>query len=253
MVYAVDLKSIASACGFESHRRHFQEPARDGRFPSVSNGYRHFPNSLQITAITGRTWAKCGRGSPDHWQSEALARPPFPGTILLLVAKHDPVKPQATVAPDFEDMATKTIRGVYGNDPARRQALGDAYDTVMAIVNRRLGGSTGASAAANCGGVCVTVRGGDTLSAIAVRNGGTWDQYTGYRSGNPALIYPGETVCRRTGPTATTANAGGGRYVVRAGDTLGGIAAYYGVNMYGIHGYRSGNPALIYPGETLYW
>ena len=25
------------------------------------------------------------------------------------------------------------------------------------------------------------------------------------------------------------------------------------VNMYSIHGYRSGNPALIYPGETLYW
>ena len=37
------------------------------------------------------------------------------------------------------------------------------------------------------------------------------------------------------------------------GDTLGGIAAYYRVNMYSIHGYRSGNPALIYPGETLYW
>lgn len=44
-----------------------------------------------------------------------------------------------------------------------------------------------------------------------------------------------------------------GRGVVRSGDTLGGIAAYYRVNMYSIHGYRSGNPALIYPGETLYW
>lgn len=109
------------------------------------------------------------------------------------------------------------------------------------------------SAVMGCGSVCVTVRSGDTLSTIAASNGGSWDQYTGYRSGNPALIYPGETVCRRTGSTVAPAYAGGGRYVVRAGDTLGGIAAYYGVNMYSIHGYRSGNPALIYPGETLYW
>lgn len=63
----------------------------------------------------------------------------------------------------------------------------------------------------------------------------------------------GETVCRRAGAASTATVATGGRYVVRSGDTLGGIAAYYRVNMYSIHGYRSGNPALIYPGETLYW
>ena len=88
------------------------------------------------------------------------------------------------------------------------------------------------------------------MSSIAARNGGSWNQWAGYRSGNPNVIYAGETVCRRTGAGTVVT---GGRYVVRAGDTLGGIAAYYGVNMYSIHGYRSGNPALIYPGETLYW
>ena len=105
----------------------------------------------------------------------------------------------------------------------------------------------------NCGSLCVTVKSGDTLSSIAASNGGSWNQWTGYRSGNPNVIYAGETVCRRTGATGTAMVATGGRYVVRSGDTLGGIAAYYRVNMYSIHGYRSGNPALIYPGETLYW
>ena len=120
----------------------------------------------------------------------------------------------------------RVIRGVYGNGNERRQALGGAYDTVMAIVNQRLGGSAGTvSNTSNCGSVCVTVRSGDTLSSIAASNGGSWNQYTGYRSGNPNVIYAGETVCRRTG-TGTVAT--GGRYVVRSGDTLGGIAAYYG-------------------------
>ena len=109
------------------------------------------------------------------------------------------------------------------------------------------------SAVMGCGSVCVTVRSGDTLSTIAASNGGSWDQYTGYRSGNPALIYPGETVCRRTGSTVAPAYAGGGRYVVRAGDTLGGIAARLGISWMQLTGYRSGNPNVIYPGEVLHY
>lgn len=31
------------------------------------------------------------------------------------------------------------------------------------------------------------------------------------------------------------------------------IANRYGISYTLIHGYRSGNPALIYPGEVLYW
>ncbi|WP_241677225.1 LysM peptidoglycan-binding domain-containing protein, partial [Bifidobacterium jacchi] len=40
----------------------------------------------------------------------------------------------------------------------------------------------------------VTVESGDTLSAIAEQFGGDWRDYTGYRSGNPDLIFPGEHV-----------------------------------------------------------
>lgn len=209
----------------------------EGMVQYASTGYLNGVGPLDLNLFFGErdAWQKIANG--DRGKTHAEVR-------------HDPVRPQVTATPDYNDMATKVIRGVYGNGNERRQALGGAYDTVMAIVNQRLGGSTGTSAAVNCGSVCVTVRSGDTLSTIAARNGGSWNQYTGYRSGNPNVIYAGETVCRRTG-TGTVAT--GGRYVVRSGDTLGGIAAYYRVNMYSIHGYRSGNPALIYPGETLYW
>ena len=40
-------------------------------------------------------------------------------------------------------------------------------------------------------------------------------------------------------------------YTVKSGDTLSAIGAKYGVNYNQITGYKSGNPNLIYPGETL--
>ncbi|WP_250241380.1 GH25 family lysozyme [Bifidobacterium longum] len=211
---------------------------------------RQYTSNGSLSGWSGRLDLNKFRGDRAAWRK--YANPEDKGAAGLPDVKPTP-QPTTSPTVDLDALATRTIRGDFGNDPARRQALGSNYAAVMDIVNRRLGGSTGASTAVDCGDVCVTVGVGDTLSSIAASNGGSWNQWTGYRSGNPALIYPGETVCRRTGPAATPAYAGGGRYVVRAGDTLGGIAAYYGVNMYSIHGYRSGNPALIYPGETLYW
>lgn len=68
-------------------------------------------------------------------------------------------------------------------------------------------------------------------------------------SGNPSIVYPGDKVCHKGGGTATASRT----YVVRSGDTLSGIAAYLGVSMYDITGYRSGNMNLIYPGEVLHY
>lgn len=48
----------------------------------------------------------------------------------------------------------------------------------------------------------ITVESGDTLSAIAQQFGGDWHDYTGYRSGDPNLIFPGEHV--RDSKKATT-------------------------------------------------
>ncbi|MEM4271324.1 MAG: LysM domain-containing protein [Candidatus Pacearchaeota archaeon] len=41
------------------------------------------------------------------------------------------------------------------------------------------------------------------------------------------------------------------QYVVKQGDTLSAIAKKYGVKITDITGYKSGNPNIIYPGETL--
>lgn len=52
----------------------------------------------------------------------------------------------------------------------------------------------GATASASGGARTYTVRSGDYLTGIAARLGISWTQLTGYRSGNPSLIYPGEVL-----------------------------------------------------------
>lgn len=59
------------------------------------------------------------------------------------------------------------IRGDYGNDPTRRQLLGNRYAEVMAIVNQRLRGNGGTG---NGTGYWVVQR-GEYLSLIGARTG----------------------------------------------------------------------------------
>lgn len=94
-----------------------------------------------------------------------------------------------------------------------------------------------------CDASCVVVKPGDTVS-------GYWSDWWNVTvpSGNPSLIYPGQTICHRNVGAASTPVRS---YTVRAGDTLGGIAARYGVAVSDISGYRSGDPNLIYPGEVV--
>ena len=207
----------------------------EGMVQYASTGYLNGRGPLDLNLFFGER---------DAWQRIANGDRGKTGTEV----RHDPVKPQVTAAPDYDAMATRVIRGDFGNDPQRRQALGGAYTSVMAIVNRRLGGGT-ASTGANCGGVCVTVRAGDTLGSIAARNGGTWSQWTGYRSGNPDLIYAGETVCRRTAGSSTAIASAAGDHVVTAGESLWSI---YGTGWQAAaqrNGLRS--PYTIYPGQRL--
>lgn len=96
---------------------------------------------------------------------------------------------------------------------------------------------------ARCGNDCVTVMPGDTVSKYWA----DWWNVT-VPSGNPSLIYPGQTICHK----GTSVQMGSVRsYTVRAGDTLSGIAARYGTTVSRIGGYRSGNPNIIYPGEVV--
>ena len=207
----------------------------EGMVQYASTGYLNGVGPLDLNLFFGErdAWQKIANG--DRGKTNAEVR-------------HDPVKPQVTAAPDYDAMATRVIRGDFGNDPQRRQALGGAYTSVMAIVNRRLGGGT-ASTGANCGGVCVTVRAGDTLGSIAARNGGTWSQWTGYRSGNPDLIYAGETVCRRAAGSSTAIASATGGHVVRSGESLWsiyGTAWQSAAARNGLHA-----PYTIYPGQHL--
>lgn len=204
----------------------------EGMVQYSSTGYLNGVGPLDLNLFFGErdAWQKIANGDRGKTKQEVKA---------------DPVTPIVTTDPDYEDMATKAIRGVYGNGRERRNALGGAYDRVMAIVNRRLGGSSVAST--NTGSVCVVVRGGDTLSGIAARHGGSYMQWTGYRSGNPNILYIGERVCLV--PTRSTTVEGNTGHVVRRGESLWSI---YGTGWQAAvqrNGLRY--PYIIYPGQTL--
>ncbi len=100
-------------------------------------------------------------------------------------------------------------------------------------------------APAPSGGTYV-VRSGDCLSLIAPRVGMSWPRLAGLNNIRPPYtIHPGQ-VLRTSGRSS-------GGYIVVPGDTVWSIAVRHGVPMSSIHGYRSGNPNVIHPGETLYW
>lgn len=98
---------------------------------------------------------------------------------------------------------------------------------------------------ATCNTNCVVIQSGQYVSMF-------WADWwnVSVPSGNPSLVYPGDTVCHNGGGTTTTTSR---TYVVQSGDTLSGIAAWLGVSVYNITGYSSGNMNLIYPGEVLYY
>ena len=152
-----------------------------------------------------------------------------------------PTPSQGAPVGDVVSLATAVIRGEYGNDPQRHALLGNRYDEVMAVVNERLQGGSGGG---NGGGIYV-VRSGDSLSAVF---GGSWPTIARINGISPPYtIYPGQRL-------ATGNGGGGGRTVtVQRGDTLSGIAARLGIPQSRLHGYRSGNPSLIYAGEVLHY
>lgn len=95
-----------------------------------------------------------------------------------------------------------------------------------------------------------TVQAGDTLSGIASKLGVPTSAISGYRSGNPNLIYPGEVLKINGGNTAP--KPAGRTYTVVAGDTLGAIAARYGTTYQALAAKNGiANPNLIYPGQVL--
>ena len=64
-------------------------------------------------------------------------------------------------------LASETWQGKYGNGDLRKVVLGSRYDEVMKAINGK------ATTVAKPAAVYYTVKSGDTLSAIASRNGTT--------------------------------------------------------------------------------
>lgn len=94
--------------------------------------------------------------------------------------------------------------------------------------------------------VCVVVVSGDTLSGIAERTGLLpWQSWHGYGSGNPAVIYPGETVCYGGAAQSNVART----YTVVSGDSLWSVFGSDWARVASLNGLS--NPSLIYPGQIL--
>ncbi|MEO5477776.1 GH25 family lysozyme, partial [Bifidobacterium adolescentis] len=114
---------------------------------------RQYTSNGSLSGWSGRLDLNKFRGDRAAWRK--YANPDDKGTASLPNVKPTP---QPTTAPtvDLDALATRTIRGDFGNDPARRQALGSNYAAVMAIVNRRLSGSGVTTPYGNTG-YCVVV------------------------------------------------------------------------------------------------
>lgn len=102
------------------------------------------------------------------------------------------------------------------------------------------------------GGYCTqyhTVRPGENLFRIGLLYGVQWTylQSINYLP-NPNRVYAGQVLCVRAG------SPGYGRtYVVRYGDTLLGIARWFGVNLYTLAAHNGiTNINRIYAGQVLY-
>lgn len=155
------------------------------------------------------------------------------------VAPSQPADPLAGRSDD--DLANAVIRGEFGDGDTRKQKLGDRYDAVQALVNQKL-------AEPASSGRTYAVQPGDTLSGIAAKLGVAQSQISGFHSGNPNLIYPGEVLSVSGGSPQPSAEY----YTVQSGDNLSDIAARYGTSWQHIRDLNGlANPNLIYPGQRL--
>lgn len=205
-----------------------------------------YSSSGAVGGISGAVDVNWFYGDAVTWAKYAGA----PASSVTSNATTPPTNNKTNGAPvaDANTLASAVIRGEYGNDPQRRQLLGSRYTEVMAIVNRRLAGSSGSVSGNNGGAYCVVVSSGDTMSAIAARTG--LQPVSAWRvpSGDVNRIYPGQTVTYG-GASASTASSVVGGHVVRSGESLWSIYGSGWQSAAARNGIRS--PYVIYPGQYL--
>lgn len=236
--------------GYQSH------PWKLGAY---GEAMRQYTSTGVLPGYSGYLDLNVFRGDKTAWRKYANPSGTGSGSSSTNTTTPAPTPSPSNI--DWDALATAVIRGEYGNLPQRRTNLDTAYgsgtyDRVQAIVNQRFGGTSSTQQSSGSGGTAVTVRAGDTISAIATRTGLYPLTAWSVPSGNLNLIYPGQVVTYNGGGSvATGSNAPPATrtVTVRSGDTLSGIAARLGIGYTQLTGYRSGNPNVIYPGEVLHY
>ena len=142
--------------------------SRPWNYSIYGEAMRQYTSNGWVNGYNGPLDLNYFRGDAGQWQ--AYANPA--GAAKPATPPQTATPPTQTI--DLQALATATIRGDYGNGQQRRDALGANYDKVMAIVNQRLnnaGTSQTQQQATSTGVTSVTIRSGDTMSAIATRTG----------------------------------------------------------------------------------
>lgn len=216
-----------------------ENPWNEGAY---SCAIRQYASTGRLAGYNGNLDLNKFYGDRAAWQKYVGGSGSSSSGTSAPVASKDPLAGRSD-----EDLANAVIRGEFGDGDARKTTLGSRYNSVQVLVNQKLSKPSSASS-----GRTYTVQSGDTLSGIAAKLGVSTSQISGYHSGNPNLIYPGEVLTVAGGGSQPASNGGGVYYTVQSGDTLSGIAARYGTTYQAIAAANGiSNPNLIYPGQRL--
>ena len=222
------------------------------KYGAYGEAMRQYTSNGVLPGYSGRLDLNIFAGDRTAWRKYANPS----GSMATVTTPAPTPKPSGI---DYNDLATRTLRGEFGNLPQRKTNLDTAYgsgtyDKVQAIINSRynVGTSTNQNKV-TYSGISHRVQRGETISSIAARYGKYPLSAWKVPSGNINQIYVGQIVTYGGGSYSTSSGSGARRVTVRSGDTLSRIASRLGVSYTQIHGYRSGNPNVIYPGEVLYY
>lgn len=183
-------------------------------------------------------------GDAGTWVKYAGSQPGAPANPV----KPGPTPQQGAPVGDAQSLATAVIRGDYGNDPQRRQLLGNRYAEVMAIVNQRLRGNGGTG---NGSGYWVVQR-GEYLSLIGARTGVPWTTIAalnGIRS--PYVIHPGQKLSLGGANGNSATNTGRRSVVITAGDCLWNHFGADSARVAAANGIS--NPNLVRAGTVIHY
>ncbi|WP_113717490.1 LysM peptidoglycan-binding domain-containing protein [Arthrobacter dokdonensis] len=224
------------------------------------------------SAVTHGGLAAAVRASP---KAAGIPTSVVAGSIPSRIAAQSPVAKTYRVAPGDTISA---IAARHGLSTSAVLALNRLSATSIIYPGQQIklaGGSAAAAPAPSAKASAVTsratatyvVKSGDTIGAIAARHGlSTASVLAANGMNNATIIFPGQVIklgrsaaapaprpaaAKAATPTATKAPSGSS-YVVKAGDTLSGIAGRHGLSTASVMAANGMNNAtIIYPGQVI--